>query len=157
MRRAGPEDSGAIARLVWLAWSQRFTGNMPPEVRGQAEPTHAEARWRSDLAAPPSPAHTCLVATSEDNTIAGVTVLAPNEDGELVIELLEVAPNDRGNGHGSRLMNACVDIARESGSSTLYAWIWPDNANWWEAAGWAPRFTTGEPGPDLWWTEISPQ
>lgn len=157
VRMASPEDARAIARLVWLAWSQRFSGEMPHEVREQAEPEIAEARWRADLADPPSPSHVCLVATDESNGMAGVAVLAPDERDALAIELLEVAPNHRGRGHGSRLMNACVDIARERGATTLYAWIWPDDATWWETAGWAPHLGAEEPGPELWWTEISPE
>lgn len=157
VRRASPEDASAIARLVWLAWSQRFAGVMPQEVREQAEPESAETKWRTDLADPPSRNHVCLVATGENDAIAGVAVLAPDERNALTIELLEVAPNYRGQGHGSRLMNACVDTAREQGASTIHAWIWPDDAPFWETAGWAPRISAGEQSPELWWTEISSQ
>ncbi|MFM1917230.1 MAG: hypothetical protein RJB01_745 [Actinomycetota bacterium] len=157
VRRASPDDASAISRLVWLSWSQRFSGNMPQEVRAQADPENAEPQWRRDLADPPSLNHVCLVATDDDDSVAGVAVLAPDEQHGFAIGLLEVAPGHRGQGHGSRLMNACVDAAREWGTSTLYAWIWPDDAAFWEAAGWAPRFRTADSGPDVWWTEISPQ
>ena len=157
VRRASPEDAHAIARLVWLAWSQRFSGSMPQEVREQAEPLSAETKWRTDLAEPPSPHHVCLVATDENNVIVGVAVLAPDERNALTIELLEVAPNHRGQGHGSRLMNACVDTARERGASTMYAWIWPDDAPFWETAGWAPRMKSDQTAPELWWTGITPE
>jgi GNAT superfamily N-acetyltransferase len=52
---------------------------------------------------------------------AGDPDTVPALDGELIA--LHVDPQAQGAGHGSRLVNAVADVARDDGVHHLYAWL----------------------------------
>lgn len=105
--------------------------------------------WREAVSSPPSPRHRVLVAT-QDGEVVGLLGMAPahvaDDDGSRTaastaaagedsagpadaqqvtaaeITALGVAPEHQLHGHGSRLLAAAVDLARQDGASALVAW-----------------------------------
>lgn len=82
------------------------------------------AQWLYSITMPPSPQHFVLTAL-DANTVVGFIALAPVEDATLEIIAFEVATT--GQGHGSRLLNAAVDVARQRGAQRVNVWINPDD------------------------------
>jgi GNAT superfamily N-acetyltransferase len=72
-------------------------------------------------AADPSPGQRCWIATL-DGRRAGSVFLMPASAEVARLRLLLVEPWARGHGLGTRLINACIDAARESGYHTLTLW-----------------------------------
>lgn len=116
VRRARPEDAPAIAAIQRAAWRQDY----PPELAARLaalDPEQVTQSWLAAISGPPSPQHVVLVALGS-RQVVGFAAVTPVD-----IVALEVHPDFRGAGHGSRLLNAAVDEVREHGSATIGTWI----------------------------------
>ena len=97
------------------------------------------------MVAPPSAAHRVAVALV-GAAVVGLVAWEPDDDpdaaaGEVRLALLAVDPPARGEGHGSRLLSAWADLAREGGAAAASTWLpTADEAHraFLESAGWAP-------------------
>lgn len=144
VRRARLIDVEELARIQFDSWP--LTPGLPEaakEVLDLAEVTRA---WERAVVAPPSERHTVWIALAEA-TIVGLVALAPVSDPDLTAattsELLTlvVAPSARGQGHGSRLLNAAVDALREQQQEAVVVWLNTADDHtraFLEASGWAP-------------------
>jgi GNAT superfamily N-acetyltransferase len=101
---------------------------LPAEVLAAAGSSDAVAQWRAAAGYPPSARHHVLTATDGSRVVgfaalipAGDPDTVPALDGELIA--LHVDPQAQGAGHGSRLVNAVADVARDDGVHHLYAWL----------------------------------
>ena len=110
-RPAVPGDEAAIAQIqlaAWRSWMGAAADALPA--------ADIEAQWATSITAPPSRKHRVFVATDGPNVV-GFAALAPTE-----IVALEVAPEYRRLGHGSRLLAACVDTLRITTAEEVRAW-----------------------------------
>ncbi len=145
-RLAWPDDAAAITRVQLAAW--RDADLLAPEVLDALDPDDIAERWTTSLTTPPDARMRLLVAL-ERADVRGFALVHPSFDpdadpiqdgevGELVVD-----PAHRGQGHGSRLLQAAVDTltadkftrARWWVTSTddaLRAWV---SATGWEADG----------------------
>lgn len=112
-RVAWSDDAAAIAR-VQLATRAHDLGDLLPAAALTTDPAAAEAVWQQLLVRPPDARVRVLVAL-ERNRVVGFAITSPATDPDTDpvadAELMEftVAPEERGNGHGSRLLQAAVD------------------------------------------------
>lgn len=117
---------------------------LPAATAALMDPGILAAGWHDAVTAPPSASHRVLVAV-EHGQVIGLVALAPTQgravavdaDGaathtgvpaetepESGVEILAlgVAPAHQRTGHGSRLLAAATDTARNVGATTLVAW-----------------------------------
>ncbi|MBO1753327.1 GNAT family N-acetyltransferase [Actinotalea sp. BY-33] len=121
VRPAVAEDDTAIARVQLEAWRAHHAAVLGPEVLDQLDVAAVRAQWTRAITQPPSTAHHVLVAC-DGAEVVGFASSAPAEDGVEVLAL-EVLPGRQRGGHGSRLLTACVDLAREHGAVHLQTWV----------------------------------
>ncbi len=98
-----------------------------PTSSPPSTPEPSAAAWREALTSPPPGLHRLLVACAGDQVV-GIAAIGPSQDpdtgqGTGEITLLGVHPDARRQGHGSRLLNACVDLLREAGALAVTAWL----------------------------------
>lgn len=145
-RVAWAEDAPAIAGVQVRAWRSSYAGVLPEELLASMEPGEVAEAWREAMLAPPDARHRVLVALEHD-TVRGFAVTGPSPDpdsdpvadGELT-EIV-VDPEHRGRGHGSRLLQACVDTLRADRFVRGTTWLaGADDATraFLETAGWGP-------------------
>lgn len=131
VRRARVADADALGRIHAESWTARLPGILEPDVLAGLRADDLALVWAGSLLNPPSAAHLVLVAVVDDgggaDEIRGIAALAPSADadadartGELVA--LEVDPEHWREGHGSRLLAAVVDLARDAGLVRLTTW-----------------------------------
>lgn len=126
VRVAWADDAPAVAALQVRAWQEQYDGLVPAEALPDVDT--ATAVWRESLARPKDARNRVLIGL-ERNRVVGFAVTMPASDpdcdpvadGELV-ELV-VAPDDRGQGHGSRLMQAVVDTMQSDRFRRAVAWV----------------------------------
>jgi GNAT superfamily N-acetyltransferase len=110
-RPAVPGDEAAIAAIqlaAWRDWMGAAVDELPlADIQNQ---------WAAAITASPSRQHRVFVATDGPHVV-GFAGLAPTE-----IIALEVAPEHRRAGHGSRLLAACVDTLRITNAPEVRAW-----------------------------------
>ncbi|PWD52362.1 GNAT family N-acetyltransferase [Serinibacter arcticus] len=133
VRPATADDAATITAVQLAAWRERL-GPVAVESLDEAA---VLATWAAAISSPPDRRGRVLVATAGPRTV-GFAAAAPSAaslagtaqdgtddgDGGWTAELvaLEVAAPDRRQGHGSRLLAAVVDLARERGAHHVGAW-----------------------------------
>lgn len=145
VRVAWADDARAIAELQLRTWRTTYAevlpaGSLPDDVDAAA------AAWHASLSKPRDARNRVLVAL-ERNRVVGFVITSPASDPDCdpvtdaELAELTVDPDERGKGHGSRLLQAAVDtlVADRFGRAVLWA-IATDDAlrAFLTEAGWAP-------------------
>lgn len=113
VRVAWPADAAAIAALQVRLWQARYDA-LPLGPEGETVTVDdVTAAWQGTLSRPPEARHRALVALQAD-VVRGFALTVPATDPDADPsdgEVLEfsVDPDHRRQGHGSRLLQACVD------------------------------------------------
>ena len=140
-RVAWADDADAIAAVQARAWQEMYADVLPAD----ALTPHPEP-WRAMLSRPADARQRVLVAMDR-HRVVGFALTAPAtdpdrdpvSDGEVAD--LTVDPEERGRGHGSRLLHAAVDTLRADRFSRAVTWaVASDDAlrGFLTGAGWAP-------------------
>ena len=128
MRPGTPADAPEIVRLQAAAWRPAYGGLLPVEVLDALDGSAAVAEWAASLERPAIARSRVLIAEAGTSAV-GFAAYNPVEDDDLdpgtdaEIVALTVDPEHRGQGHGSRLVNATVDHLRRDGFGSAYAWL----------------------------------
>ena len=139
VRDARAQDAPVIARVTLDCWRD---AGVPAELLGDATVLDVTSAWAAAITAPPSPRHLVLIATDARGDVCGYAALGPSDDpdadaSETCLHSLEVDPQARRLGHGSRLLAAAADMCA---TEVLTAWCGVDDAGrrtFLESAGWA--------------------
>lgn len=145
VRVAWSDDADAVAAVQLRAWRAAYQGLLPDELLA-SDPAALAATWRTSLAKPGDARNRVLVAL-ERNRVVGFAITGPTgdpdrdpiADGEL--SELTVDPDERGKGHGSRLLQAAADtlLADRFQRGLLWVLSTDDALRAFVAdAGWAP-------------------
>lgn len=126
VRAATANDAPAVGQVQALVWQEAYDGIVPPQVHAAFDPQSFAAAWRDSLRTPPEGVHRLLVACAGEQVV-GFVAIGPSQDpdtGQTTGEVtaLGVHPMHRRQGHGSRLLNAAVDILREAGAEHVTVW-----------------------------------
>ncbi len=144
-RIAWADDAPALARLQQRARARDLAALLPAEAL-ESDLEAAETAWRQVLSRPADARIRVLVAL-ERNRVVGFAITSPATDPDtdpvVDAELMEltVDPDERGLGHGSRLLQAAVDtMAADRFRRTVLWAIATDEAlrGFLGSAGWAP-------------------
>ena len=166
VRLALPAEAMTIARIQRRGWEQRID----PEavsVLGEIDLDAMVGAWHRAIARPPAARYRVLVALAaaepgrSDASAASASVVgfaatvpcmdadAGAYDGE--IEEFVIDPPAQRQGHGSRLLHACVDTLRADGFTLARWWLASDDdplRAFATYAGWAPDGAWREIGVD---------
>jgi len=129
VRLALPTEATAIAEIQQRAWTEDpDLAVLTNEVSG----TDAATAWSEAIMRPPMADFRVLVAVEPDEdgaaVVRGFAAIGPSEDADaehtdaLVAEFA-VDPRHRGQGHGSRLLNAVVDTLRADRFTRATWWV----------------------------------
>lgn len=127
-RIAWADDADAIADVQVKAWRQAYAALLPSDVLDALDPEQFAAAWAASLTKPKDARNRVLVAL-ERNTVRGFAITSPSQDpdsdpvldGE--ISELTIDPDHTGQGHGSRLLQACVDTLRADKFRRAVTWL----------------------------------
>ena len=126
VRPAVAGDDAAITRVQLRAWRLSHAHALGEDVLANLDAEAIRAQWTAAVESPPSPAHRVLVAC-DGPRVVGFAATAPDDGGGVELLALEVDPDHQKGGHGSRLLAACVDLAREDGARSIVTWILDDD------------------------------
>ncbi|MGL5859965.1 MAG: GNAT family N-acetyltransferase, partial [Phycicoccus sp.] len=131
VRAARPNDAPAVGLVQAVVFRETYAGRLRDDVLAALEPESFARVWRDSLAAPPVGVHRLLVACAGDQVV-GVVAVGPSQDPDAgpaqgEVTLLAVHPDARRQGHGSRLLNAAVDVLREAGAEIVAVWLLADD------------------------------
>jgi GNAT superfamily N-acetyltransferase len=144
VRLAWADDAEAIAAVQARAWATSYAGLLP--AAGELREGDFALLWRDALARPADARHRALVALDRARVVGfAITTPATDPDCDRVTdgELMEltVTADERGKGHGSRLLQAAVDTMAADRFTRAVTWLVADDDALREfliEAGWAP-------------------
>jgi GNAT superfamily N-acetyltransferase len=146
VRIAWADDAESIAAVQVKAWRRSYDSLLPADVLETLDPAQFAEAWESSLTKPKDARNRVLVAL-ERNTVRGFAITSPSQDpdsdpvldGE--VAELTVDPDHTRHGHGSRLLQACVDTLRADHFTRAVAWLNSTHDElrlFFTDAGWAP-------------------
>lgn len=125
VRPARLDDVEAVARVQLDAWRVGYASILPAATLAALTLGDIAATWEAAMTRPPTAYHHLLVAVAESRVV-GMAATGLSEDGDLPAagELLSllVHPNWPAQGHGSRLVAACVASWRDANRTDAIAW-----------------------------------
>jgi len=146
VRVAWADDAPAIAAVQVAAWREGYADVLPPDVLEALRVDELAADWRDALVVSGDARNRVLVAL-ERNRVVGYAVTGPSPDpdadpvADAEVAEVVVHPEERGVGHGSRLLQAVADTAVADRFTRATTWVRAsDDAmrGFLTSAGWAP-------------------
>jgi GNAT superfamily N-acetyltransferase len=104
------DDAAGIAGVQVRAWRHDLADVLPADVLRELDADQLEAAWTASLATPRDARNRVLVALERP--------IAVGEVSELLVD-----PANTRQGHGSRLVQACVDTLRADRFGTAVLWL----------------------------------
>jgi GNAT superfamily N-acetyltransferase len=126
VRIAWADDAAAVAELQVRAWRTTYAGVLPDEALA-LDPEATSEAWAGALRSPGDARNRVLVAL-ERNRVVGFAVISPATDpdcdpvADAELQELVVDPDERGKGHGSRLLQAVVDTMQADRFTRAVTW-----------------------------------
>jgi GNAT superfamily N-acetyltransferase len=130
VRVAWADDAAAVASLQARAWQTAYADLLPAEAIA-LDPAATAQAWAAALRSPGDARNRVLVAL-ERNRVVGYAVVSPATDpdcdpvSDAELQELLVDPDERGQGHGSRLLHAVVDTLRADRFTRAVIWTVAD-------------------------------
>jgi ribosomal protein S18 acetylase RimI-like enzyme len=128
VRVAWADDARAIAAVQVRAWRASYADLLPADLLDSMDVDPLTTGWESALARPADARNRVLVAL-ERNLVTGFALTGPADDPDCdpvsdgEVTDLTVDPHQRGAGHGSRLMQACVDTLKADRFTRAVTWL----------------------------------
>ncbi len=128
VRLALPAEASQIAALQRRAWVQQLPPELADAVLAGLDLDAMTQSWHAAIVRPPLARFRVLAAVA-DERVVGFAAVGPSDDPDaepgrdgLVAEFA-VDPQAQRCGHGSRLLNACVDTLRADGFARACWWL----------------------------------
>jgi GNAT superfamily N-acetyltransferase len=127
VRPARTADVAAIGAVQLRSWRREYADLLPGGLLDGLRAEDLAGPWHAAVTAPPSPRHAVLVACA-GAAVVGFAAVAPSGDSDATgsdaeLVALEVDPAHQRSGHGSRLLAAAADAARDHGFTALRVWV----------------------------------
>lgn len=144
VRLARTSDVDDVAAVQVAAWRQDFRGTLPDALLDALDPDDIALTWARGLLS--STDQRLYVALGADDRVVGYAAVGPNADPDCApsvweVLALEVDPEHRGAGHGSRLLHAVVEHAGAAGGEVVVTWTLAGDERrraFFGSAGWGP-------------------
>jgi ribosomal protein S18 acetylase RimI-like enzyme len=146
VRLAWGADADAIGRIQVRGWQKSYADDVPDDVLADLPVDAFAEQWRTAITRPREARERVLVAVAGES-VRGFVATCPARDADAdpavdgeIVELV-IDPDERGAGHGSRLVHAAVDTLRADKFQRATIWLnaaADDVRSFLTAQGWAP-------------------
>lgn len=146
VRVAWSADAAGIASVQLRGWREMYAGLLPAQTLDALDPDEFAEKWAISMDRPGDARNRVLVAL-ERATVRGFAVTGPASDPDAdpvadgEIPEFVIDPAHLGQGHGSRLLQACTDTMASDRFTRAVWWV-PTTADVLRAfvtgTGWAP-------------------
>ena len=154
LRPATPSDAGLIAGMLARSRASAYRGMLPDAYLDHEVLAEGIAEWPLKLQALADGAGSTLIAIRQGAPIGFICMLAPDDNGSVLVDNLHTLPDQKGGGAGTAMLDAAAEWARQRGATGLHLFVIEANVaaiGFYESRGWqlAGRMNDRMGGVDL--------
>jgi GNAT superfamily N-acetyltransferase len=139
LRRATLDDAALIAKMHAQSWVSTYRGMLPDAFLDLEVYEDRESYWHAQVCVLETGAGNLLIAELDGQPIGFVCMLAPDDNGSVLIDNLHAIPGYKGAGAGTAMLDAARQWARTRGAGSMYLYVLETNLaaiGFYEARGW---------------------
>lgn len=161
VRLALPSEAAGIAAVQRRSWTQLYDEPIAARLLDESDLASMTQAWQAAIQRPPLATLRVLVAVDSSDPgrhrVVGFAAVGPSDDPDAspaqdgVVAEFAIDPLAQRHGHGSRLLQACVDTLRADGYTRATWWVRSTDdplRRFLTAAGWAADGAHTEVGID---------
>ena len=139
LRQATSVDAPLIAGMHAQSWASAYRGILPDEFLDREMLAEREAHWHKRFEELAAGAGEVLIAIQDDQPIGFVCLVAPDENGSVLVDNLHALPGAKGTGLGTAMLTVAAQWARDRGAASMHLFVLEPNIaaiGFYESRGW---------------------
>jgi GNAT superfamily N-acetyltransferase len=139
LRQATSTDAQLIAGMHAQSWASAYRGILPDDFLDREMSAERETHWQTRFEELAAGAGEILIAIQDDRPIGFICLVAPDENGSVLVDNLHALPGAKGSGLGTAMLTVAAQWARERGATSLHLSVLEPNVaaiGFYESRGW---------------------
>ncbi|WP_254074044.1 GNAT family N-acetyltransferase [Burkholderia sp. S171] len=139
LRQATSTDAQLIAEMHAQSWASAYRGILPDDFLDHEMSAERETHWQTRFEGLAAGAGEVLIAVQDDRPIGFICLVAPDEDGSVLVDNLHALPGAKGSGLGTAMLSVAAQWARDRGAASLHLSVLEPNVaaiGFYESRGW---------------------
>jgi GNAT superfamily N-acetyltransferase len=139
LRLAASADAKLIAAMHAQSWASAYRGILPDDFLDREMSAERETHWNTRFEELAEGAGEVLIAIQDDRPIGFVCLVAPDENGSVLVDNLHALPGAKGSGLGTAMLTVAAQWARDRGATSLHLLVLEPNVaaiGFYESRGW---------------------
>ncbi|QIE24659.1 Acetyltransferase (GNAT) family protein [Caballeronia sp. SBC2] len=139
LRPATSADAQIIAGMHAQSWASAYRGILPDDFLDREMPAERETHWHARSEELAAGAGEVLIAIQDDRPIGFVCLVAPDENGSVLVDNLHALPEAKGSGLGTAMLSVAAQWARDRGATSMHLFVLEPNVaaiGFYESRGW---------------------
>lgn len=139
LQPATSADAQLIARMHEQSWASAYRGILPDDFLDREMSAERETHWHARFEELAAGAGEVLIAIQDDQPIGFVCLVAPDENGSVLVDNLHALPGAKGTGLGTAMLGFAAKWARDRAATSLHLFVLEPNVaaiGFYESRGW---------------------
>jgi GNAT superfamily N-acetyltransferase len=139
LRPATFADAPLIADMHAQSWASAYRGILPDAFLDHEMSDERAAHWRTRFQELAEGAGEVLIAVQDGRPIGFVCLIAPDENGSVLVDNLHALPGAKGTGLGTAMLATAAQWARDRGANSMHLYVLEPNVaavGFYESRGW---------------------
>jgi GNAT superfamily N-acetyltransferase len=141
LRLATSADAQLIACMHAQSWASAYRGILPDDFLDREMSAERETHWNTRFAELAGGAGEVFIAIQDDQPIGFVCLVAPDENGSVLVDNLHALPGAKGSGLGTTMLSIAAQWSRDRGATSMHLFVLEPNVaaiGFYESRGWQP-------------------
>ena len=139
LRTATSGDAQLIAGIHAQSWASAYRGILPDDFLDREMSAERETHWQTRFEELAAGAGEVLIAIQDDRPIGFICLVAPDENGSVLVDNLHALPGAKGSGLGTAMLSVAAQWARGRGATSMHLYVLEPNVaaiGFYESRGW---------------------
>ncbi|CAN7440248.1 GNAT family N-acetyltransferase [Caballeronia sp. LjRoot29] len=139
LRTATSGDAQLIAGIHAQSWASAYRGILPDDFLDREMTAERATHWNTRFDELAGGAGEVLIAMQDDRAIGFVCLVAPDENGSMLVDNLHALPEAKGSGLGTAMLSIAAQWAHNRGAAGMHLYVLEPNVaaiGFYESRGW---------------------
>jgi GNAT superfamily N-acetyltransferase len=139
LRAAVSDDAPLIAGMHAQSWASAYRGILPADFLDREMTAERATHWNTRFDELSGGVGEVLIAMQGDRAIGFICLVAPDENGSVLVDNLHALPGAKGSGLGTAMLSVAAQWARGRGATSMHLYVLEPNVaaiGFYESRGW---------------------